>query len=127
MLRHQVADGAIVNLSSIAANRPLEDDGAVYGCSKSAVDNLTRYLSLHLGRHNIRVNSVQPSGVQTQMVAQVLERKGLTIDDALRKDVAGIPLLQQPQDVADVVLFLLSDAARRVSGVHLLVDGGTAR
>ncbi|HET9071532.1 MAG TPA: SDR family NAD(P)-dependent oxidoreductase [Acidimicrobiales bacterium] len=115
--------GAIVNLSSVSGvvgtpNR------AAYAATKGALDAATRSLAVELGPHGIRVNSVAPGVVDTQMWARnkavpgVVE--GVEAQTALRR-------WSQPADVADVVVFLASDAARFVTGETIAADGGMAR
>ncbi|MST34972.1 glucose 1-dehydrogenase [Acidimicrobiaceae bacterium USS-CC1] len=115
--------GAIVNLSSVSGivgtpNR------AAYAATKGALDAATRSLAMELGPHGIRVNSVAPGVVDTQMWARnkavpgVVE--GVEAQTALRR-------WSQPADVADVVVFLASDAARFVTGETIAADGGMAR
>lgn len=113
--------GAIVNLASIAVFSPTATTGA-YTASKSAVAGLTMQTALEGGPLGIRANAVAPGFISgTDMTALADADPEL----ATRR-IAAVPLGRQgrPEDVADVVLFLLSDAARYVSGTVLLVDGG---
>jgi NAD(P)-dependent dehydrogenase (short-subunit alcohol dehydrogenase family) len=111
--------GVIVNITSQmghvgAANR------SVYCASKHAVEGLTKALAVELGPHNIRVNSVAPTFIDTDMTRGYLS-------DSFRDSVlAEIPLgrLGSPQDVAAAVTFLASPAAALVTGTSLRVDGG---
>ncbi|QOT18847.1 SDR family oxidoreductase [Paenarthrobacter sp. YJN-5] len=112
--------GAIVNVSSQAALVAL--DGHIsYGASKAAVDSITRVAALELGRHNIRVNSVNPTVVMTKMSASYWARPEIA-DPFL----AAMPLgrwATEPEIAAPVV-FLLSEGASMITGVSLPVDGG---
>jgi NAD(P)-dependent dehydrogenase (short-subunit alcohol dehydrogenase family) len=111
---------AIVFLSSIEANV-----GNVflpaYCASKAGLLGLTRSACALLGVDGIRVNSVCPGAVDTPLLAPLLELPG-----ARERILAGTPLgrLAQPEDVAGVVRFLLSDEAGFVTGTSLVVDGG---
>ena len=110
--------GAIVNIASIEGLQPA-DGHSHYAASKAAVLMHTRAAALELGRHGIRVNAVAPG---------LIERVDLAADwpDGVRRWQSACPLgrLGQPDDVADAVLFLASDAARWITGATLVVDGG---
>jgi L-xylulose reductase len=112
--------GAIVNVSSQASLVALSGHIS-YGSSKAALDNITRVSALELGRHRIRVNSVNPTVVMTEMSALYWGRP----------DVGGPFLEQMPlgrwateDDIAAPIVFLLTDGAAMISGVSLPIDGG---
>ena len=112
--------GAIVNVSSQASLVALENHVS-YGSSKAALDNVTRVSALELGKHDIRVNSVHPTVVMTEMSEFYWGRP----------EIGGPFLEQMPlgrwatqDDIAGPVVFLLSDAASMISGAHLPIDGG---
>ncbi|MGA7778196.1 MAG: SDR family oxidoreductase [Paraburkholderia sp.] len=116
--------GSIVNVSSQAGLVAL-DDHLSYSASKAAMDAITRALCIELGPYGIRVNSVNPTVTLTPMAVQAWS-------DPAKRDPAlqGIPLRRfaQPHEVAEPILFLLSDAGSMISGVALPIDGGyTAR
>lgn len=116
--------GSIVNVSSQAALVGIEDHLA-YCASKSALDAITRVLCLELGPHGIRVNSVNPTVTLTPMAVKAWSAPAKR-DPALK----AIPLgrFVEPHEVAEPVMFLLSDAAAMISGIVLPIDGGfTAR
>ncbi|MGO1627853.1 MAG: SDR family oxidoreductase [Microbacterium sp.] len=116
----RLGGGAIVNVSSQASLVALHGHIA-YGSSKAALDNITRVSALELGPHGIRVNSVHPTVVMTEMSAWYWGRP----------DVEGPFLKAMPlgrwateEEIAGPIAFLLSDEASMISGVHLPIDGG---
>jgi 3alpha(or 20beta)-hydroxysteroid dehydrogenase len=124
--------GAIVNVSSVAATIPFPGIAA-YAATKSAVDRLTRVAALESGKlgYGVRVNCVYPGLVPTKMGAKLADDMatlGLWPSaEAAVGDVIGLtPLgrLGEVGDMADAVVFLVSDAARFITGVGLPVDGG---
>lgn len=111
--------GAIVNLASVAAFRP-SPRGAHYAASKSGIVGFTHTASVELAPLGIRMNSVAPGLVDTAQ-----PRDGLT-EDQIAQMSADVPRGQMavPGDIADVIVFLLSDAARHVTGQTLHINGG---
>lgn len=112
--------GAIVNVSSQASLVALKGHIS-YGSSKAALDNITRVSALELGRHNIRVNGVNPTVVMTPMSAWYWGR-----DDIERPFLEAMPLGRwaTEDEIAAPIVFLLSDDASMITGVSLPIDGG---
>lgn len=110
--------GAIVNVSSVVGVRGYKGVGA-YSATKAALDGLTRSLSKELGPLGIRVNSVAPGFMETAMVSGL---SGAQRSRLVRQTPLG--RLGTVDDVSSVVTFLLSDAARFVTGQTVVVDGG---
>ncbi len=112
--------GAIVNVSSISAASGFPDHAA-YCASKGGLDAMTRVLAVELGPHGIRANTVNPGVTLTPMAVQAWSDA-----DKSAGMLRRIPLGRfcQPDDVAGVVSFLLSDDAAMLNGVSLDIDGG---
>ncbi|MBE1537187.1 glucose 1-dehydrogenase [Actinomadura algeriensis] len=113
-----VGGGSIVNVSSAAGLTALPLTSA-YGASKWGVRGLTKIAATELGAHRIRVNSVHPGMTYTPMTAEVGAVPG----------EGGFPLaalgrVGLPEEIGEAVAFLISDAARYVTGAELAVDGG---
>jgi NAD(P)-dependent dehydrogenase (short-subunit alcohol dehydrogenase family) len=112
--------GSIVNVSSQASLVALPGHVS-YGSSKAALDNITRVSALELGKYNIRVNSVNPTVVMTDMSASYWGRPDV-----------GPPFLEQmplgrwatEDEIAAPICFLLGDDASMITGVSLPIDGG---
>jgi NAD(P)-dependent dehydrogenase (short-subunit alcohol dehydrogenase family) len=119
----QRARGSIINLSSVSAlvGTPRR---AVYAASKGAIDAATRSLAIELGPSGIRVNAVAPGVVDTDLWA-----KNKSIAGVVETIEGQTPLRRwaTPADIADVIVFLASDAARFITGETISADGGMAR
>lgn len=113
------ADGKIVNVSSVHGLRS-EFGLANYCASKAGILGLTRSAALELGRSNVNVNAVAPGYIRTTRLTNGVPAE--ILDDAREHAVLG--RLGDPQDVANVVVFLCSEMARHITGVVIPVDGG---
>lgn len=120
--------GAIVTVASNAADTPRTGMG-IYGASKAAAAMITKSLGLEVAEHGVRCNVVAPGSTDTPML------RGMWHDEADRERTVagnlasyklGIPVgrVAQPQNIADAVLFLLSDQASHIVLHTLTVDGG---
>jgi NAD(P)-dependent dehydrogenase (short-subunit alcohol dehydrogenase family) len=119
--------GSIVNLASISSFIA-QPNFVTYNTTKAAILGMTRCMAMDLAPHNIRVNSVCPGVVWTQIVERQARDMGL---DRAAADVhpawAGAQLIQrcaEPREIAHAILFLASEDASFITGSHLMADGG---
>ncbi len=113
--------GAVVNMSSVNGTLAIPSI-ASYNASKGAINQLTRVMALALADQGVRVNAVAPGTIATELAAAAV----LTSAEAKAKIMSRTPLkrLGEPSEIADVVAFLLSDAASYMTGEVVVVDGG---
>lgn len=110
--------GKVVNVSAHQAGRP-GFGMANYSASKAALEGLTRAAAMDLGPANVNVNAVAPGFVHSERLDQLPKD---VISRARNRSVLG--RLAEPADVANVITFLCSDAARHITGQTIVVDGG---
>lgn len=112
---------SIVGVSSISALYPQKCQG-VYVASKSAMNSIVMSMAIELAEKNIRINTVMPSSTNTPMLREAFE--GKSDDEIVRLTNKQVLGLVEPEDVASVILFLLSDASKKVTGRSLYADAG---
>jgi 3-oxoacyl-[acyl-carrier protein] reductase len=115
------AGGSVINIGSVVARNP-PPGSVVYSATKSALDSVTRVLASELGGKKIRVNSINPGGVETEGTHQA----GIIGGDFEKQMVARTPLgrIGQPDDIARVAVFLASEESRWMTGEILVAAGG---
>jgi 3-oxoacyl-[acyl-carrier protein] reductase len=113
--------GSVINISSVASRLGLPGS-TVYAATKGAVDTITHVLSKELGTRNIRVNSINPGGVETEGTHAM----GIIGTDFEKDMVAKTPLgrIGQPEDIATVAVFLASKDSGWITGETLVASGG---
>ncbi|OBG37669.1 SDR family oxidoreductase [Mycobacterium sp. E3198] len=112
--------GSFVGISSIAASNTHRWFGA-YGVTKSAVDHMMQLAADELGPSWVRVNSIRPGLIRTDLVVPITESPELSAD---YRHCTPLPRVGEVEDVANLAMFLLSDAASWITGQCINVDGG---
>lgn len=122
-MQRQESGGSIVNISSMAAHYGLPKVIA-YTATKTAVEGMTRAMAVELASSGIRVNCVAPGFIRTAMTAKALNDD----PDRMNRVMSRTPMNKMgvPEDVAEAVYFLSSDAASFITGETLKVDGGNS-
>ncbi|WP_170346165.1 MULTISPECIES: SDR family NAD(P)-dependent oxidoreductase [Ruegeria] len=121
----EAGGGAIVNTASCWGLRP-GPNHAVYCMTKAAIASLTQCMGMDHAHQGIRINAVCPNEVNTPMLRSGFEKRGFDPDTAVAELGRTVPLgrIAEPEDIADVMMFLVSDASRYVCGALIEVNGG---
>ena len=126
--------GAIVHITSIQRKMPLYEATLAYAAAKAALTTYSKGLANELAPHGIRVNTVSPGFIQSggaeRLIATISQGHHINRAAALQQiidSLGGIPLGRptQPEDVAELVAFLVSDRASAITGAEHIIDGGT--
>lgn len=120
VLRYMILNksGVILNITTVSANQPGKGQAA-YGASKAAIESLSKVLALENGRYNIRVNTIAPGLVETEVVK--------TITPKVKERILSMTPLKrfgEVDDISNAAVFLASEYASYITGVQLLVTGG---
>jgi len=114
--------GKIINVSSVRGRYATQRGGGVYCVSKGAVDMITRSLACEWANHNVLVNAIAPSWVETDFVPGLADPE----NEGAQKVKASIPIGRwaQPEDIVGPVVFLASKASDFITGQIVYIDGG---
>ena len=114
-------EASVVFVSSIGGTHSFMPGNSIYGASKSAFNSIMKYSAREFAQRKIRVNSVCPGMVETPFI----HRGTLTAED-FNKDMEQYPLKRygKPADIANGIIYLLSDASSWITGQSLVIDGG---
>ena len=112
--------GSIINVASVSGLRP-QLHGLLYSATKAALIMMTEVYALELGSRGVRVNAIAPGLIQTALSEYYWEEDERNVDRFSKQPVARIG---QPQEVAEVALFLASDRSSYITGQNIVVDGG---
>lgn len=113
--------GSVVFVESISGVKMVSMGGVMYAVSKNALDAFMRNAALEFAARNIRSNSINPSRVNTSLI-----KNSSYSEEDVEKDMKTYPLKRyaEPEEIANCIIFLLSDASSYVTGHALVVDGG---
>lgn len=126
--------GAVVHVSSIQRTLPLPESTTAYAAAKAALTTYSKSLSKETGPKGVRVNVVSPGWIHTEAANDLMRRiaasTGGTLEEAKQSildGLGGIPLGRpaRPEDVAELIAFLVSDRASAIHGAEYVIDGGT--
>jgi NAD(P)-dependent dehydrogenase (short-subunit alcohol dehydrogenase family) len=126
--------GVIIHISSIQRTLPLHEATLAYAAAKAALTNYSKGLSNEVAPQGVRVNTVAPGFIETKaaerLVERLAEKAGTDLPTArqgLMDSLGGIPMGRpgQPEEVAKLVAFLVSDRASYINGTEYVIDGGT--
>jgi NAD(P)-dependent dehydrogenase (short-subunit alcohol dehydrogenase family) len=126
--------GVVIHISSLNGKIPLYQSNFSYGVMKSALNAYSKTLANEVAKHGIRVNTVSPGMVRTTAMETFLESYAQSIGKSVAEasqqimdGLGGVPMnrLAEPEEIASMVAFLVSDGAGYITGTNMLVDGGT--
>lgn len=119
--KKKIANGASIVMVSSLASMKAAPGNMVYGISKSSVETFAKYCALEVANKGIRVNSVHPGMVNSEMTQNL----SFSAED-LEKDKSQHPIKRygNPEEIAWSIIYLLSDATKWVTGTQLVIDGG---
>lgn len=112
---------SVVFVSSIGGVRNYSEGNSIYGASKAAINSTMKFCAIEFAPKKIRVNSVNPGMINTEF-----NNPDILTEEQLKNDIEKYPLRRfgEPEDVANAIIYLLSDASSWVTGTSLIIDGG---
>jgi len=113
--------GKIINIASVNGIVAFPER-VCYSCAKAGVIQLTKVLGCEWARYNINVNAVAPGYVKTHLVEDLVEKGALDVEELATRTPLG--RLAEPEEVADVVIFLASEESKYMEGQTIVIDGG---
>jgi NAD(P)-dependent dehydrogenase (short-subunit alcohol dehydrogenase family) len=126
--------GAVIHISSIQHRLPLHDATLAYAAAKGALRTYSKGLANEVGPKGVRINMISPGFIETSgahgMIVQLAQSSGVS-EDAARQQIVnmigGIPVGRpgRPDEVAELVAFLVSERAASIHGADYIIDGGT--
>ncbi|XP_045770473.1 3-oxoacyl-[acyl-carrier-protein] reductase FabG-like [Maniola jurtina] len=113
--------GNIINISSISSKtRPTTAGNVIYGISKAAFTHFSRAAAAEFAPHGVRVNSISPGPVETD----ILDNASLNISFSDLKDHMPLRRISEPEEIADIILYMASDKAKAITGSDYVIDNG---
>lgn len=112
---------SIVSVSSIAVQNPQKCQG-MYAATKAAMNTIVQALAIELAEKEIRINTIMPANIDTPMCRKAFEE--LTEEQIQANRNRQLLGMTKPEDIANIIMFLLSDASRMITGRYIYADGG---
>lgn len=122
--------GRIINMASVGGKGFVDVSNAIYAASKGAVISLTKTAAQELAKYEITVNAICPGITHTNILSSIVKKRALeqnkSEEEIMKHYVRDIPLQRpnEPEDIAEMVVFLSSKGARNISGQSYNIDGG---
>ncbi|XP_021184490.3 uncharacterized oxidoreductase YxbG [Helicoverpa armigera] len=117
--------GNIINISSVAALRVFSKESFAYSTSKAALDHFSRAIALELASSGVRVNTVNPGPVLTDIIENMgASKEQVEAGFKRMQNLTALNRISEPEEIGDLVLFLASDKAKAITGSTFVTDNG---